>query len=124
MISQKIFKITPDSYVDWVGNVADPAFNITAVETVRASVSADGQDSRSVNFNISINIRNTLNDLEVSFGLSAPEDLTMQNQLNSLTAEQRANQAMNLLIYNTYTGPGTTAKVSTENPLNSFIQKD
>ena len=36
----------------------------------------------------------------------------MQNQLNSLTAEQRANQAMNLLIYNTYTGPGTTAKVS------------
>lgn len=48
----------------------------------------------------------------------------MQNQLNSLTAEQRANQAMNLLIYNTYTGPGTTAKVSTENPLNSFIQKE
>ena len=124
VISQKIFKITPDSYVDWIGNVADPAFNITAVETVRASVSADGQDSRSVNFNISINIRNTLNDLEVSFGLSAPEDLTMQNQLNSLTAEQRANQAMNLLIYNTYTGPGTTAKVSTENPLNSFIQKE
>ena len=30
VISQKIFKITPDSYVDWVGNVADPAFNITA----------------------------------------------------------------------------------------------
>ena len=124
VISQKIFKITPDSYVDWVGNIADPAFNITAVETVRANVSTDGQDSRSVNFNISINIRNTLTDLEVSFGLSAPEDLTMQNQLNSLTAEQRANQAMNLLIYNTYTGPGTTAKVSSENPLNSFIQKE
>lgn len=124
VISQKIFKITPDSYVDWVGNIADPAFNITAVETVRANVSTDGQDSRPVNFDISINIRNTLTDLEVSFGLSAPEDLTMQNQLNSLTAEQRANQAMNLLIYNTYTGPGTTAKVSSENPLNSFIQKE
>lgn len=124
VISQKIFRITPDSYVDWVGNIADPAFNITAVETVRANVSTDGQDNRSVNFDISINIRNTLTDLSVSFGLSAPEDLTMQNQLNSLTAEQRANQAMNLLIYNTYTGPGTTAKVNTENPLNSFIQKE
>ena len=124
VISQKIFKITPDSYVDWVGNIADPAFNITAVETVRANVTTDGQDSRAVNFDISINIRNTLNDLAVSFGLSAPEDLTMQNQLNSLTAEQRANQAMNLLIYNTYTGPGTTAKVNSENPLNSFIQKE
>lgn len=124
IISQKIFKITPDSYVEWIGNIADPAFNITAVETVRANVSTDGQDNRPVNFDISINIRNSLNDLEVSFGLSAPEDLTLQNQLNSLTAEQRANQAMNLLIYNTYTGPGTTAKVSSENPLNSFIQKE
>jgi len=124
IISQKIFKITPDSYVEWIGNIADPAFNITAVETVRANVSSDGQDNRAVNFDISINIRNSLDDLEISFGLSAPEDLTMQNQLNSLTAEQRANQAMNLLIYNTYTGPGTTAKVSSENPLNSFIQKE
>ena len=124
VISQKIFKITPDSYVEWIGNIADPAFNITAVETVRANVSSDGQDNRPVNFDISINIRNSLNDLEVSFGLAAPEDLTMQNQLNSLTAEQRANQAMNLLIYNSYTGPGTTAKVSSENPLNSFIQKE
>ena len=124
VISQKIFKITPDSYVEWIGDIADPAFNITAVETVRANVSGDGQDNRPVNFDISINIRNSLNDLEVSFGLAAPEDLTMQNQLNSLTAEQRANQAMNLLIYNTYTGPGTTAKVSSENPLNSFIQKE
>ena len=112
IISQKIFKITPDSYVEWIGNIADPAFNITAVETVRANVSSDGQDNRAVNFDISINIRNSLDDLEISFGLSAPEDLTMQNQLNSLTAEQRANQAMNLLIYNTYTGPGTTAKTT------------
>ncbi len=46
VISQKIFKITPDSYVEWIGNIADPAFNITAVETVRANVSSDGQDNR------------------------------------------------------------------------------
>ncbi len=124
VISQKIFKIRPDGYVEWLGNIADPSFNITAVETIQANVSADGQESRPVNFEISINIRNTLADLSVSFDLSAPEDLTMQNQLNSLTAEQRANQAMSLLIYNTYTGPGTTAKVSAENPLNAFIQKE
>ena len=124
IIATKIFRIQPGGYVEWLGDLADPSFNITAVESVRANVSTDGQDSRAVNFNISINIRNTLTDLEISFGLSAPEDLTMQNQLNSLTAEQRANQAMNLLIYNTYTGPGTTARVSAENPLNTFIQKE
>lgn len=124
IIAQKVFTIRPGGYVEWLGDVADPSFNITAVESVRANVSSDGQDARSVNFNIAINIRNSLNDLEISFDLSAPEDLTMQNQLNSLTAEQRANQAMNLLIYNTYTGPGTSARVSAENPLNTFIQKE
>ena len=76
VISQKIFKITPDGYVEWVGNIADPAFNITAVETVRTNVSSNDQDARPVNFDISINIRNTLNDLAVSFDLAAPEDLT------------------------------------------------
>lgn len=100
--------------------------NITAVETVRTSVTADdGQgSSRPVNFNISINIRNTLENLSVTFDLSAPEDLTIQNQLSSLTAEQRATQAMSLLVYNTYSGPGTTAKVNSANPLNSFIEKE
>lgn len=124
VIAQKLFRIQPGGYVEWLGDPADPSFNITAVESVRANVSSEGDESRSVNFNISINIRNTLADLSISFDLAAPEDLTMQNQLNSLTAEQRANQAMNLLIYNTYTGPGTTARVSTENPLNTFIQKE
>ena len=124
IIAQKVFSIRPGGYVEWLGNVADPSFNITAVESVRANVSSDGQDARSVTFDIAINIRNSLDNLEISFDLSAPEDLTMQNQLNSLTAEQRANQAMNLLIYNTYTGPGTSARVSAENPLNTFIQKE
>lgn len=126
VIAQKVFRIKEGSYVEWIGDPADPSFNITAVESIRTTVSSssDGQDARAVNFDISINIRNTLTDLAISFDLAAPEDLTMQNQLNSLTAEQRANQAMNLLIYNTYTGPGTTAKVSSENPLNTFIQNE
>lgn len=124
VISQKTFKIRPGGYVEWMGNIADPTFSLTAVETVRASVSSDGQNNRPVNFDISIRIRNTLADLSVSFDLAAPEDLAMQNELNSLTAEQRASQAMNLLIYNTYSGPGSSATVASENPLNSFIQKE
>lgn len=124
VIARKVFKIRPGSYVEWIGDVADPSFDITAVETVRANVSTDGQQSRAVNFDISITIRNSLDNLEISFGLAAPEDLAMQNELNSLTAEQRANQAMGLLVYNTYSGPGTTAKVATGNPLNAFLQQE
>ena len=107
-----------------MGDAADPSFNITAVERVRANVSTDGEQSRSVNFDISIRISNTLNNLSVTFDLAAPDDLSMQNTLRSLTPEQRAMQAMNLLIYNTYNGPGTTAKAQTGNPLNAFIQKE
>lgn len=124
IIARKVFRIRPGSYVEWIGNVADPSFDITAVESVRANVSTDGQQSRAVNFDISITIRNSLDNLEISFGLAAPEDLAMQNELNSLTAEQRANQAMGLLVYNTYSGPGSTAKVATGNPLNAFLQQE
>lgn len=124
IIARKVFRIRPGSYVEWIGNVADPSFDITAVESVRANVSTDGQQSRAVNFDISITIRNSLDNLEISFGLAAPEDLAMQNELNSLTAEQRANQAMGLLVYNTYSGPDTTAKVATGNPLNAFLQQE
>ncbi|MFR1235949.1 MAG: translocation/assembly module TamB domain-containing protein [Barnesiella sp.] len=125
IISQKLFKIQQGSDVTWNGNMLDPILNITAIETLRTSVTEENQNSRIVNFDISIEIKNTLERLSVSFGLSAPQDLTIQNQLQSLTAEQRASQAMNLLLYNTYTGPGTTAKANlTGNPLNSFLQKE
>ena len=125
VISEKSFDIVAGSYVEWSGEMLDPAFNLTAVDKVRTNVTSDGSDSgRPVTFDISINLRNTLSDLAVTFDLSAPEDLTMQNQLSSLTVEQRASQAMSLLIYNTYTGPGTTAKVNSSNPLNTFIAKE
>lgn len=124
IISQKVFDITEGSFVEWTGDIADPTLNITAVETVRTDVTTDDKNSRPVSFDISINIRNTLENLGITFDLSAPEDLTIQNQLVSLTPEQRSTQAMNLLIYNTYNGPGTTAKVNTSNPLNTFIAKE
>lgn len=124
VIARKTFAIRPGSYVEWTGNIADPSFDITAVESLRASVTGDDNQSRSVNFEISVNLRNTLENLAVSFDLAAPQDLTMQNQLQSMSPQQRAMQAMNLLIYNTYTGPGTTARVAAENPLNAFVQRE
>ena len=126
VISAKNFNITDGSFVEWTGNMLDPELNISAVETVRATITPDDGSSagRAVNFNIIILLKNTLETLEVAFDLAAPNDMAMQNELSSLTAEQRASQAMSLLIYNTYTGPGSTAKVNSSNPLNSFIAKE
>ena len=125
VISEKKFDIVSGSYVEWTGNMLDPAFNLTAIDKIRTNVTTDGSGtSQAVTFNVSINIRNTLSDMAVTFDLSAPENLTMQNQLASLTAEQRSSQAMSLLICNPYTGPGTTAKVNSANPLNALIAKE
>lgn len=124
VISAKDFAITPGGYVNWTGEIADPSFSIRATETVRTTVTLEDQTTRQVNFQIIISISGSLADLDIRFDLAAPEDLTLQNQLASLTAEQRQNQAMSLLIYNTYSGPGTSAKVNTGNPLNSFIAKE
>ncbi len=125
IISEKLFVIQDGSRVTWMGDIADPRLNITAVETTSASISEDGKTTRQVDFDISIIIKNRLENLSITFDLAAPEDLTLQNQLSSLTAEQRSAQAMSLLIYNTYTGPGTSTKTDLlANPLNSFLQKE
>ncbi|MDD6209691.1 MAG: translocation/assembly module TamB domain-containing protein [Bacteroidales bacterium] len=124
IISEKIFQITEGSFVEWNGDIADPTLNITAVETVKTNVAIDEQNSRTVKFNLSINIKNTLENLSITMDLAAPEDITIQNELSSLTEEERATQAMNLLIYNTYTGPGSNSKMNVSNPLNAFLQKE
>jgi len=124
VISQKDFTINENSYVSWTGDMLNPTFNITAVERVRATVEEQNRDSRSVNFDISILIRNSLDDPSVVFDLAAPNDENIQSQLSQMTAEQRFEQAMGLLLYNTYTGPGTTASVDTNNPLNTFIARE
>ena len=126
IISEKLFNIQQGSYVSWSGDIADPTMNITAIEPLRINVTESNNNSRPVVFNVIINIKNTLENLAITFNVSAPEDLTIQNELTAMTAEQRATQAMNLLIYNTYSGPGTStsSSLTSGNPLNSFIQKE
>ena len=54
-----------------------------------------------------------------AFAISC-EDVTVQNELLTMSPIQRSSQAMNMLLYGTYTGQGTTAN-STGNPLYSFL---
>lgn len=124
VISQKVFKIEPDSYVEWSGEIADPRFNIKATESLKTTVTMDDNTTNAVTFDISVRVFNSLKDLGILFDLAAPNDISIQNQLTSLTQEQRSNQALMLLISNTYNGPGATAKVDANNPLNTFIAKE
>ena len=61
--------------------------------------------------------------MNVAFDLSTPDDITIANELASMSAEQRANQAMNMLLYNVYSGPGATANSNfSGNPLYAFVE--
>lgn len=120
----KTFNIRNGSYVEWSGQLMDPYINITASETIRSTVTEEGKGTRVVVFNPLIEIRNRLDNLSIVFTVEAPEDISIQNQLAQMTPEERSRQAMNLIITQAYTGPGTTSKANTNNALNAFIQKE
>ena len=120
----KTFAIRNGSYVDWTGKLMDPYIDITAAERIRSTVTEDGKGSRVVNFDALIIIKNRLENLSLAFTVEAPEDASIQNQLASMTTEERSKQAMNLIITQTYTGPGTSSKINSNSAINAFIQKE
>ena len=120
-MSEKMFNFEEGSYVAFNGDMMNPVLNIKAYDEIKANVSQQGADSRQVTFNVSLDVTGTLENMNVVFDLSTPDDLTVENELKSMSPEQRANSAMNLLVTNTYAGPGTKASVG-GNPLFSFLE--
>lgn len=121
LMSEKLFNFREGSYVAFNGDMLNPILSIYADDRIKANVTREGQDSRLVNFDVSVAVTNTLSNMDVAFDLSTNEDIAIQNELQSMSAEQRANQAMNMLLYNVYTGPGTKTDMS-GNPLYSFLE--
>ncbi len=120
LLSEKLFNFTEGSYVSWTGDIFNPVLNIKAVDTMKASVSQEGQDSRVINFLVAMSVTNTLSNMNLEFDLSTNDDVAVQNELLSMSPAQRSSQAINLLLYNTYTGQGTSVNMS-NNPLYSFV---
>lgn len=122
IMSEKNFTFQEGSYVAFNGDILNPTINVKATDRLKANVTQSGQNSRLVNFDVEVAVTNTLQNLNVAFNLSTDDDITIQNELTSMSPEQRANQAMNLLLYNQYTGPGTKANANLSgNPLYSFL---
>lgn len=120
---EKSFTFDPGSYVAFNGNMMNPVLNIHATDQIKANVTQQGQNSRLVNFDVLLAVTGTLETMNVKFDLATNDDLTVANELQGMTAEQRANQAMNMLLYNVYTGPGTRGNGNIgANPLFSFLE--
>ena len=120
VIPLKEFEIANGSYVDWRGDVMTPSLNLTATETVRASVEDDEGATRTVSFNVSISIGGSLSSPELVFDLAAPEDATVQNELQSMDAEERSKQAIAMLATGIYLNSGSG--LSMGSALNTVLQ--
>ena len=87
VIPLKTFTITSGSYVDFNGPILNPTLNISATERVRATVT-ENDVPRTVSFDVGLSITRTLADMGLEFTISAPEDMTVQNQLAAMSTEE------------------------------------
>ncbi|WP_106830491.1 translocation/assembly module TamB domain-containing protein [Parabacteroides pacaensis] len=127
VIPAKTFSIQQGSYVEWSGNAMDPYIDVTAIERVRTSVTLPDQAPQPVNFDVSIAVKNTLENLSLQFNLSAPENMAVENELSAMSAEERSKQAVAMLVTNMYMAGGNSSgktNLNVGDALNSFLQKE
>lgn len=122
MIGEKSFNFDEGSYVNWNGELMNPSLHINATDRVKANVQQEGVNSRLIYFDVGLGISGNLAAPKVQFDLSTDDDMTVQNELLSMTADQRSAAAMHLLLTNTYTGPGVKANANLSNPIYSFLE--
>ena len=124
IIPLKEFQISSGSYVDWRGDIMAPTLDLKATERIRSSITDDGSSaSRMVNFDASIIIKGSLSAPELSFDLSAPEEGTIENELQAMGAEERNKAAITMIATGMYLG--STSKgggLTMSSALNSVLQ--
>ena len=117
------FQIAQGSYVEFQGKMMNPRLNIHASERVRATVT-ENSVPRNVAFDVGLAISRTLEDMGLEFTLQAPEDLTVQNQLSAMTAEERGRVAVTMLVTGMYVTDDseTNGGYNYANTLNAYLQ--
>lgn len=126
IIPLKTFQLMQGSYVEFTGDVMNPTLNIIAKERTKATVT-ENEQPRSVAFDVGVTITKPLDEMGLEFTIEAPEDLAVQNQLASMSAEQRGKAAVTMMatgMYmtdeNMFSGSGFKAN----NALNAFLQSE
>lgn len=105
IVGEKKFVFDPTSYVLFQGDLMNPSFNIQATDDVRASVIENG-NSRIVNFQVGVDITNNLQAPKIEFDLTTDDDMSIRNELQSMTPNARSMAALNMLLTGQYSGAG------------------
>lgn len=126
VIPLKTFSIVQGSYVEFTGDVMNPTLSIEAKERTKALVT-ENDKSRPVAFDVGVRLTKPLNDMGLEFTIEAPEDLNVQNQLATMSAEQRGKAAVTMMATGMYMTDETMMSGSgfkANNALNAFLQNE
>ena len=125
IIPLKTFKLEPGSYVEFTGEPMNPTLNITAKERVKAVVTENDRQ-RSVAFDVGVAITKPLDEMGLEFLIEAPEDLSIQNQIAAMSAEQRSKAAVTMLATGMYLTDENmmSGGFKANNALNAFLQSE
>ena len=112
LISQKNFEITNGSSISWTGDMLNPQLDLKGTELIKTSVSSEEEGTRLVEFLIDANVGGSLSNIDLKFDLSTESDMTVQNELQTMSDNQRSQAAINLLLYNTYSGTNSAGNIN------------
>lgn len=124
IIPLKTFSIQEGSYLEFSGDPMNPLLSITATENVKAMVDEGSGNGRSVDFKCGVKMSKTLSNPGILFIIEAPNDLTIQDELNTMSEEGRGKVAIAMLASGMYLTDGNTKSFSMNSALSSFLQNE
>ena len=125
LISQKNFNINSGSTISWTGEMLNPQLNLKGTERLKTSVTSEDEGTRLVEFIIDAHVGGSLNNIDLTFDLSCEGDMSVENELQTMSDTQRSQAAINLLLYNTYSGTNSAGNINgltATSALFSFLQ--
>ncbi|MDR2495698.1 MAG: translocation/assembly module TamB domain-containing protein [Tannerellaceae bacterium] len=126
IIPLKEFGIKPDSYIQWDGDPFNPLLGLAATQRMRSTVSLAGESPRPVDFEVGVDVRERLDNMSLLFTIAAPDDASVQSELDRMGAEGRSTQAVGMMVTGLYlaNGSGGKANMDMGDALNSFLQSE
>ena len=121
VIPLKTFTISEGSYIEFTGDPMNPRLNITAEEQTKSTVGEGSNRGRAVEFTCGVVVTKTLKNMGLEFIIDAPEDLTIHNQLQSMTKEERGKLAVTMLTTGMYLADGNTKNFTMNSALSAFL---
>jgi hypothetical protein len=126
VIPLKEFRISDGSYLQWDGDPVNPTIGLAATQRMRTSVSLLGEAPRMVNFDVGIDVRQRLENMSLLFTIAAPEDASVQSELDKMGADGRSTQAVAMMATGMYLAGGASGKVNLNmgSALTNFLRNE